>query len=95
MFREAVEAQKRSIPLLIGAAISMVSIVTIPWAVRRFKERRLQNKLETSLEKFVLLLLISHLQSFCNFSREAGESDSFEQMFDGKEEEVLKECKPS
>ena len=53
LFKEAVEDKKHSIPLLIGAAISMVSIVTIPWAVRRFKERRLQDKLETSLEKFV------------------------------------------
>ena len=54
IFREAIEERKHSIPSLIGAAISMVTIVTIPWAVRRIRERKLQNKLQTCLEKLVL-----------------------------------------
>ena len=50
-FREAVAANKHGLPFLIVTAISMVTVVAIPWALKVFKETQAKTQLEELLKR--------------------------------------------
>ena len=52
-FRMAVEEQKHGILALIGTAVSMISVVSIPWAIRKIRRHFQQNQIGVSIAMLV------------------------------------------